>query len=62
MLQRLPIVLVQIKASNTSQKLGNEMKQILYSFYQKKLLLKRLHKYNEFNKVIKQNEYYIYEF
>ena len=29
---------------------------------EKKKLLKGIQQYNEFNKVIKQNEYYIYEF
>ena len=62
MLQRLPIGLAQIKASNTSENLRNEIKQILYSMYRQKMLPKRLYKYNEFNKVIKQNEHYIYEF
>ena len=33
MLSRLPITLAQLKAGNNSQKLLNEIKQLLYSFY-----------------------------
>ena len=36
MLQRLPIALAQIKAGNTSENLLNEIRQIVYSFYQEK--------------------------
>ena len=32
MLQRLPIALAQVKAGNTSEKLLNEIRQIIYSF------------------------------
>ena len=31
MLQRLPIALAQVKAGNTSEKLLNEIQQIIYS-------------------------------
>ena len=34
MLQRLPISLAQIKAGNNSESLLNEIRQIVYSFYQ----------------------------
>ena len=34
MLQRLPISLVKIKATNNSQSLLNEIRQIVYSLYQ----------------------------
>ena len=34
MLQRLPIVLAQISASNNPEHLLNEIKQIFYSLYQ----------------------------
>ena len=57
MLQRLPIALPQVKAGNTSEKILNEMRQIIYYCIQK---IKFLKLYN--NKVIKQNGYYIYEF
>ena len=33
MLSRLPISLAQLKAGNNSEKLKNEIRQILYSFY-----------------------------
>ena len=36
MLQRLSIVLSQIKAGNTSENLLNEIKQIIYSLYRAK--------------------------
>ena len=36
MLQRLPIALAQIKASNNWKSLLNEIKQIFYSLYQSK--------------------------
>ena len=42
MLQRLPIALVQVKEGNTSEKLLNEIRQIIYiiCMRQKKLLKK----------------------
>ena len=33
MLSRLPISLAQLKAGNNSEKLKNEIRQLLYSFY-----------------------------
>ena len=33
LLSRLPIPLAQLKAENNSEKLKNEIRQILYSFY-----------------------------
>ena len=36
MLSRLPITLAQLKAGNNSQKLINEMRQLLYSLYHSK--------------------------
>ena len=33
MLKRLPIVLAQLKAGNTSENLLNEIRQIIYSLY-----------------------------
>ena len=36
MLSRLPITLVQLKAGNNSEKLKNEIRQLLYSFYRSK--------------------------
>ena len=36
MLQRLPIVLAQVKAGNNSESLLNEIRQIVYSSYKSK--------------------------
>ena len=44
MLSRLPIILVQLKAGNNSQKLKNEIRQLLYSLYRSKKLTKQLYK------------------
>ena len=41
MLQRLPIALAQVKPSNTSKNLLNEIAQIIYSLYRAKTLQKR---------------------
>ena len=41
MLQRLPIALTQVKASNASEKFLNEIKQIIYSLYRAKELIKK---------------------
>ena len=63
MLQRLPIVLAQLKAGNISESLLNENRKIIYSLYRAKETIKTsIEQYNEFNKVIKQKGYYIYEF
>ena len=44
MLSRLPISLAQLKAGNNSEKLKNEIRQILYSLYQSKKLTKNVYK------------------
>ena len=44
MLSRLPITLAQLKAGNNSEKLKNEIRQLLYSFYLSKKLTKQLYK------------------
>ena len=44
MLSRLPISLAQLKAGNNSEKLKNEIRQILYSLYTSKKLTKQLSK------------------
>ena len=41
MLQRLPIALAQLRAGNNSEKLLNEIRQIVYSLYQSKQIKKR---------------------
>ena len=48
MLQRLPIALAQVKASNNSESLLNEIRQIIYSLYQSKQITKKL-----YNNIIK---------
>ena len=49
MLQRLPIALAQVKASNYSESLLNKIRQIVYSLYQSK----QITKYNQIYKHIK---------
>ena len=44
MLCRLPITLAQLKAGNISEKLENEIRQLLYSLYRSKKLTKQLYK------------------
>ena len=41
MLKRLPIALAKIKAGNNSESLLNEIRQIVYSLYRSKKLLKK---------------------
>ena len=41
MRQRLPIALVQVKADNTSEKLLNEIRQMIYSLYPVKEIAKK---------------------
>ena len=48
MLSRLPICLAQLKAANNSEKLKNEIRQLLYSLYKSKKLTK-----NVYNNLIK---------
>ena len=44
MLSRLAITLAQLKAANNSEKLENEIRQLLYSLYRSKQLAKQLYK------------------
>ena len=44
MFSRLPITLAQLKAGNNSEKLKNEIRQLLCSLYRSKKLTKQLHK------------------
>ena len=44
MLSRLAITLAQLKAANNSEKLENEIRQLLYSLYRSKKLAKQLYK------------------
>ena len=51
MLQRLTVALAQVKASNNSENLLNEIRQIVYSLYQSKEITKKV--YNNIIKSIK---------
>ena len=51
LLQRLPIALAQIRASNNSESLLNEIRQIVYSLYQSKEVTKKV--YNQTSKSIR---------
>ena len=51
MLQRLPIVLAQVRAGNTSENLSNETRQIIYSLYQDQEVTKKV--YNNIMNLIK---------
>ena len=44
MLSTLPIILAKLKAGNNSEKLKNEIRQLLYSLYRSKNLTKQLYK------------------
>ena len=44
MISRLPISLAQLKAGNNSEKLKNEIRQLLYSLYRSKKLTKQIYK------------------
>ena len=44
MLSRLPISLAQLNAGYTSEKLKNEIRQLLYSLYRSKKLTKQIYK------------------
>ena len=44
MFSRLPITLAQLNAKNNSEKLKNEIRQLLYSLYRSKKLTKQLYK------------------
>ena len=43
MLSRLPITLAQLKAGNNSDKLENEIRQLLYSLYRSKNMTKQVY-------------------
>ena len=43
MIQRLPIVLAQVKVGNTSENLLNEIRQIIYSLYRAKEITKKVY-------------------
>ena len=51
MLQRLPKALTQVKASNTSETLLNEVRQLIYSLYRSKEITKKVYN-NIMNSII----------
>ena len=51
MLQRLPIALAQVKRGNNSERLLNEIRQIVYSLYQSNEITKKV-----YNNIIKSNQ------
>ena len=57
MLNRLPILLAQIQSGNNSTKFKNELRQITYSLYRSKVLIKTV--YNNLIKVIRALNYYL---
>ena len=58
MLQSLPIALGQVKASNNSESLLNEIRQIVYSLYQSKEITKKV--YNNINKSKQLQKWILY--
>ena len=44
MLNRLPVALAQLQAGNNSNKLKNEIRQLLYSLYRSKNMTKQIYK------------------
>ena len=44
MLSKLPVALAQLKTGNNSEKLKNEIRQLLYSLYRSKKLTKNVYK------------------
>ena len=56
MIIRLPIFLAQIKAGNNSEKLKNEIRQIVYSLYRSKNLSKTIYN-NLINTIKKWRQY-----
>ena len=43
MIQRLPIVIAQVKARNNSENLLNEIRQLVYFLYQSKEITKKVY-------------------
>ena len=43
MLQSIPVSLAQVKAGNTPENLLNKIKQIIYSFFEKKEVTKQVY-------------------
>ena len=52
MLSRLPITLAQLKAANSSEKLNNGIRQLLYSLYRSNKLAKQLYKMEKMETIL----------
>ena len=52
MLSRLPITLAQLKAGNSSEKLNNGIRQLLYSLYRSNKLAKQLYKMEKMETIL----------
>ena len=48
-LQILPIAVAEVKAGNTSENLLNEIRKIIYSFYQAKEITKKMYNKNGYS-------------
>ena len=59
MLQRLPIAVAQGKTCNNSESLLNEIRQIIYSLYQSKIITKKVH--NDMIKSTQLQKWTVYE-
>ena len=59
MLQRLPIDLAQEEEDNNSESLLNEIRQIIYSLYQSKIITKKVH--NDMIKSTQLQKWTVYE-
>ena len=59
MLQRLPIAVAQVKTCNNSESLLNEIRQIIYSLYQSKIITKKVH--NDMIKSTQLQKWTVYE-
>ena len=59
MLSRLLITLAQLKVGNNSEKLKNEVRQLLYLLYRLKKLTKTI--YNSFWSILSKNGNNLYE-
>ena len=52
MLSRLPITLAQLKAGNSSEKINNGIRQLLYSLYRSNKLAKQLYKMEKMETIL----------
>ena len=60
MLQRLPTALAQVKVGNTSEKLRNKVRQIMYYLYRTKQINKKLYNNCDWNQLSYKTEWILY--